>query len=149
MKIRCTGSPQNVERRFVCRALRFYLRHLVPSLMEGFTVNLVFMDTKGADGAVDWLDKPTRSKKFRLHLHHTMSELKTLTVLAHECVHIKQYSTGQLGDCSDEHLVMWEGVPHHFDEDSLDYWFSPWEIEAFGKQAGLLDLFITDYNSRK
>lgn len=118
--------------------------------MEDITVHLVFGDTKNDYGAVDWLDKPTKSKKFRIDLHHTMSEQKTLEVLAHEAVHIKQYATGQLRDYpEDEHLVRWEGELLHCDPDSPDYWFSPWEIEAFGMQAGLCELFITDHNSRK
>lgn len=118
--------------------------------MEGITVHLIFGDTGSDYGSLDWLDKRYRPKKYRIHLHHTMSEQRTLEVLAHECVHIKQYASGQLRDHpDDDELVLWEGEPYEFDQDSPDYWFSPWETEAFGMQPGLYDLLIQDHNSRK
>lgn len=153
LKIRCTGSPQNSSRRFIIRALRFYLGYLLknnPSSLEGLSIHLVFTDTKRDLGVTYWLDRPDRSKKFRIELLHNMSELKTLAVLAHECVHVKQYATGQLRDYkNDDGLVRWMGEVHVHDEDSPDYWFSPWELEAFGMQEGLYALFIEDHNSRK
>lgn len=63
-----------------------------------------------------------------------------LSVLAHEMVHVKQYVTGDLVDhgthCS------WKGKSYEaYEADSNDYYFSPWEVEAFGMQVGLYRLY--------
>ena len=63
-----------------------------------------------------------------------------LAVLAHEMVHAKQYTTGELIDKGTH--CMWKGKAFHDVEvDSEGYYFSPWEVEAFGKQVGLYNLY--------
>lgn len=68
-----------------------------------------------------------------------------LEVLAHELVHAKQYFLGELEDHNDH--CMWKG--ERFEDTckvgSSEYFFQPWEIEAFGMQVGLLHL----YNERE
>lgn len=57
-----------------------------------------------------------------------------LSVLAHEMVHIKQYATGQMRSFGK--YVVWEGQTY-VEETDDQYWDSPWELEAFGRQEGL------------
>lgn len=64
-----------------------------------------------------------------------------LAILAHEMVHVKQYSRGELVDhgkyCS------WHGKKYEeYDANSEDYFFSPWEVEAFGMQVGLYRMYL-------
>jgi hypothetical protein len=63
-----------------------------------------------------------------------------LAVLAHEMVHVKQYVNGELVDhgkyCS------WHGKKYEETElSSEEYFFSPWEVEAFGMQVGLYRMY--------
>ena len=63
-----------------------------------------------------------------------------LAILAHEMVHVKQYVKGELVDhgkyCS------WHGNKYEeFECDSEDYYFSPWEVEAYGMQVGLYRMY--------
>lgn len=63
-----------------------------------------------------------------------------IAVLAHEMVHVKQYVTGELVDhgthCS------WKGKNYEeYEANSDDYFFSPWEVEAYGMQVGLYRLY--------
>lgn len=63
-----------------------------------------------------------------------------VAVLAHEMVHVKQYVTGELVDhgthCS------WKGTAYkEYEANSEDYFFSPWEVEAYGMQVGLYRLY--------
>jgi hypothetical protein len=63
-----------------------------------------------------------------------------LSVLAHEMVHVKQYANGELVDhgkyCS------WHGTKYEdYNANSEDYFFSPWEIEAFGRAVGLYRMY--------
>jgi hypothetical protein len=63
-----------------------------------------------------------------------------LMVLAHEMVHVKQYVSGVLVDhgkyCS------WQGKNYEeFEANSEEYFFSPWEVEAYGMQVGLYRMY--------
>jgi hypothetical protein len=59
---------------------------------------------------------------------------RTLEVLAHEMVHVKQYARGELyvGAYSGKHR--WQGK---WVSDNINYWDAPWEIEAHGRESGL------------
>lgn len=63
-----------------------------------------------------------------------------LSVLAHEMVHVKQYVTGELVEKGK--YCLWKGKKYsEFEPNSDDYFFSPWEVEAFGMQVGLYRLY--------
>jgi len=56
-------------------------------------------------------------------------------LLAHEMVHCKQYVTGQLREIKDG-VTSWEGTLMANNTPD-NYWDSPWELEAYGRQPGL------------
>lgn len=63
-----------------------------------------------------------------------------LAVLAHEMVHVQQYVTGDLVDHNS--YCMWKGVRYEdAADDSEEYFFSPWEVMAYGMQVGLTRLY--------
>lgn len=74
---------------------------------------------------------------------------KILSSLFHELVHVKQYLNKELYDYADgdvkfcgqryPHVQNEHGlVPAEYDE---SYYNSPWEVEAYGRQDGLVNLF--------
>lgn len=66
---------------------------------------------------------------------------RMLEALAHEMVHLKQYAKGELKDLiRPPKLVRWK--TEYFHADKTDYYFAPWEIEAYGLQQGLLFKFM-------
>ena len=63
-------------------------------------------------------------------------EESILQTLAHEMVHLKQFATGELrmmSKCSKWKGEVWKNKTDEMD----DYYDSPWEIEAFGREQGL------------
>lgn len=63
-----------------------------------------------------------------------------LAVLAHEMVHVRQYQSGDLVDMGK--ACSWKGVHYEaFEEGSEEYFFSPWEVEAYGMQVGLYRMY--------
>jgi len=63
-----------------------------------------------------------------------------LEILAHEMVHAKQYALGELVDLTDR--CRWLGIEYpEYEPGSEEYYFSPWELEAFGKQVGLFEMY--------
>lgn len=64
-----------------------------------------------------------------------------LSVLAHEMVHVKQYVKGEL--VYHGKYCSWHGKRYEeFEANSEEYFFSPWEVEAFGMQVGLHRLYL-------
>ena len=63
-----------------------------------------------------------------------------LTVLAHEMVHVKQYAKGEMKDYIRMKSVKFQGKIYNDEE--MDYWDHPWEIEAHGREKGLYYRFI-------
>lgn len=64
-----------------------------------------------------------------------------LSVLAHEMVHVRQYVTNELVDHGK--YCTWKGKKfEEYDASTDEYYFSPWEVEAFGMQVGLYRLYM-------
>ncbi len=51
-------------------------------------------------------------------------------------VHVKQYIFGETNDT----LTKWRNTK--IDPDKIDYWIQPWEIDAYGRETGLLTKFV-------
>lgn len=80
-------------------------------------------------------------KVFELELNSRKDTI--YRTLAHEFVHIKQYIRKELIDL-DNGEVIWNGEKFQaLNNDS--YWDAPWEIEAYGKELGL----VTRYTENK
>lgn len=68
-----------------------------------------------------------------------------LEILAHEMVHVKQYALNELKDVGNLN-ASWHGkVYEGCDVNSDEYFFLPWEVEAFGMQVGLYQLYLRKY----
>jgi hypothetical protein len=52
---------------------------------------------------------------------------------------VKQYVRGEMRDAGHK-IVVWKGKKHV--SDGYTYWDQPWEIEAYGRETGLLEHFI-------
>ena len=66
-----------------------------------------------------------------------------LRILAHELVHVKQYIMGELSWRNSG--LLWRG--RNFDPDNvMDYYELPYEIEAHGREYGLLVGFLVMWN---
>ena len=69
---------------------------------------------------------------------------KILETLGHELVHVKQYLTGDLTGTSGVALY-WKGTKFEV-EDWRDYFETPYEVEAHGRERGLLIGFLVQWN---
>ena len=95
-----------------------------------------------------------RPRSFRIYLdHHRMAtnemtgETRTdmewfveiLKTLAHELVHVKQYVMGELRwrDAG----LLYKGI-NHSPDNLMEYFELPYEIEAYGREKGLLYGFL-------
>ena len=100
-----------------------------------------------------------RPRAFRIYLdHHRMEtneftgETRTdmewfveiLKTLAHEIVHVKQYVLGELR--SRDVGLLYKGINHEA-MNLMEYFELPYEIEAYGREKGLLYGFMVTWNN--
>jgi hypothetical protein len=86
-----------------------------------------FSKATGMNGATTLLDDET----IAIAIDSRLDIEKTLTVLAHEMVHAKQYATGKLKYKIEKKRVVyyWCGKKY-----LTEYYESPWELQAFSKE---------------
>jgi hypothetical protein len=67
---------------------------------------------------------------FEIEIHSKLRLRRLLETVAHEMVHVKQYTRKEL-----MHDHVWHGKTYN--PEKVDYWDLPWEIEAHGREVGL------------
>lgn len=74
-----------------------------------------------------------------------ISHYKFLSRLAHECVHMKQYTTHELREVEHGNIFRKE----RYDDSAVDVWTAPWEVEAFGKEVYLTSEYAVAFGIEK
>lgn len=88
-----------------------------------------------------WMEQNTKSK-YTLTISTSMRSMKDkLLCIGHELVHVKQYLHDEMEDLPNN-FVRFKGQYYKYFDYGEGYWFSPWEIEAYGMELGLYDCFI-------
>ena len=86
------------------------------------------------------------SRKFPRNFIVTMTSkfsiLRSLVILAHEMVHVKQFAIGELRWPEKYTYPKWQGKI--LDYENTEYWDLPYEIEAHGRERGLVYQWCDD-----
>lgn len=101
------------------------------------------------DGDCYYEDDDTlgRPKEYVIRVNNNLSLSKKLRTLCHEMVHVKQYATGEMKCMSrPARFTKFQGMLY---PEELDYWDSPWEIEAFGREPGLYSRWVDERKHTK
>lgn len=150
MLLKTSGKPKKVPIKLCKDAIKWYGKYLLGNrLYHNIEITLEFDDAelnKNVYGYCDWNDKNDRARDFTITINPNLGKRNMLLVLAHEMVHVKQYAKGELKDFVRVKRVKWKGKVYN--EEKLDYWEQPWEIEAHGREKGLYYKF-TDYMRSK
>jgi hypothetical protein len=141
MEIRTKGIPDNVSRSICKEAIRFYGNELLGSrLAKNIKIFLVFEELPNVVNALcQWNDDNHLCRSFVIILNKKMNKKTTLIALAHEMVHVKQYARGELKDYLRSDKVKWR--KRVFRLDKVEYWSSPWEVEAYKKDKILYEKY--------
>ena len=140
-----TSVSGTTDKRFINitkKAVEYYLSLIVsPRIARNIIIDVEYV--KQMEDAVGYCEVSgynTRNKprEFTIQIKKNESKRFMLMVLAHEVVHAKQFAMDEL----DENLTVWKGkkVPA-----GVDYWDTPWEIEAHGREAGMYTRFCEKY----
>lgn len=88
-------------------------------------------------------DLAHKSRNFTITMTSRFGTMRSLIILAHEMVHVKQFATNELSWCNKRNIDTWKGDPIN---DMVEYWDYPHEIEALGREKGLVYQWCTYRN---
>jgi hypothetical protein len=104
-------------------------------------VHIVAPDAMKNEDAYGWCEIEDYAGPYARGFVITMTSkfeiMRSLVILAHEMVHVKQYAKGELRHCGQTGCLRWNGT-NTIDDGSTQYWDLPWEIEAHGREKGLV-----------
>lgn len=139
MIIRVVNCPDKDFKPFVEKAAQFYAKELISNkrIRNNCITEIRFCNDIKEYGFASIESYNTRNKprKFLIEIHPNIGSRNIFGTLAHEMVHIKQYIEGETND----ELTKWRGKK--INPDKIDYWIQPWEIDAYGRETGLLTKF--------
>lgn len=140
------GTRDKRIKNLLAAASEFYCSNLMSSrLIHNIRINVVIKKNLEEDGfcCIEEYNKSGKPREFTIEIDKALNLKTMLLVLAHECVHVKQYATGEL----DDSLSVWRG--RKVNSDKVPYWEHPWEIEAYGREKGLYVRFAEKHDLGK
>ena len=139
MNIKVVNCPDKDFKPYIERAARYFAEELIPNtrIRNNCYTIICFNDKITEFGCAEIVDYNTlkKAREFKVEIHPGIGSRNILETLAHEMVHVKQYVEGELNDS----MTNWRGKK--VNSDDIDYWIQPWELEALGREQGLLTKF--------
>jgi hypothetical protein len=144
MQVYCRGSDRNTQKLAKDIAKFCAQKMMSARLARTLTVTIKFVkDLNAIEGDCEWSDDAEyRPKEFiiRVSDSETMELYRKLKVICHEMVHVKQYAKNEMRPMLRPYrMTKFMGALY---PDDMDYWDSPWEIEAFGREVGLYTRWV-------
>ena len=143
MYLTITGQADKVTEQQISNAVHFYAEYLMSDrLLKNLEIEIVLeknliMNEGDQAYCVD-ISTSGPARDFEITVDAGMSKRALLIAIAHEMVHVKQYAKGELKYLSSKKLQRFQGKVYNPDH---MYWERPWEIEAFGRELGLYNMF--------
>jgi len=145
IKLDMTGRASALKKE-LCHSL---ISHFCKDVMARKQINIEIAFKRRLDMEAEgrcWnLDHQKRNpRNFRIELA-TTTPMRTLINLAHELVHLQQYVDNRWLATKEGEL--WNGsmvAKEIADDGSRAYWNHPWEIEAYGRQLGIVMIWMEE-----
>lgn len=150
MKIKVSGGNKK-QRKNVESLVRFCASKMMSKrLADGINLKVCLSRTytkkNGDYGCCEWQDDYLRPKEFKIWVDSAQDPRQFYSTVAHEMVHLKQFAKGELTDLMGVSKIKWttnSGKEYYdFDREDDEYWDLPWEIEARGREEGLVVRWI-------
>jgi hypothetical protein len=139
MNLKVVNCPDRDFKPYIERAASFFAKELIPNtrIRNNCHTLIVFNEKITEYGCAEIVGYNTmnRARDFLIEIHPGIGVRNIFETLAHEMVHVKQYVDGELNDT----MTTWRGKK--VNADNIEYWSQPWEIEALGKECGLITKF--------
>jgi hypothetical protein len=142
MQISIRGESPAVTKKEIRYATEFMSALIMsPNLRSRLSVCIQFVpkligeDFKSLHATSEWLDDNHRPREFKICINSKLCRKKQLLALAHEIVHVKQWSKGEMQDTmrGPSH-IKWKA---EYIPETVHYYDLPWEVEAHGRELGM------------
>jgi hypothetical protein len=161
MKLQIRGhNVKKFDAEFVRLYTTFVLgKFISPEKLKDVHVTILIIDPKSMKGEnrddlekfLAWMNRredghffiTLNTRTIKRRLKDPLLRVKdALISIGHELVHVKQYVNGESRDYANGD-VWWKGkrYPKECRDDISLYYFSEWEIEAYGLELGLFEVF--------
>lgn len=143
MLIKVYGSGSKRLKAMAREAIQYSANNFFDKrILENLEISLKFdseLLAKSGDVAqMEWLDNHVRARVFSIYIDSNLSSFLKLLSIMHEMVHVKQYAKGELFQSSKNWSMHKWNRSEWINEEKMDYWELPWEIEAHGREKGML-----------
>lgn len=138
MQVKVINCPDKNFTPFVRRSVDFYAKSLISKrLRNNISLKIRFNPKLDvwAFASIEDYNASHKARRFLIEIHPWIGAAGILETLAHEMVHIKQFAQGE----TNETLSKWKGIP--IDANEMDYYYHPWELEAYSLETGLWTKF--------
>ena len=124
----------------IIKAVRFYSVILIPKHIRNEIA--IYVDrTPDHELHGETFSDDDENRTFTISIRDGCEDDSIYQTIAHEMVHVKQWSTGILkhiwSDEVSKYIEYWNGVPWRASLYQHPYFDSPWEIQSYGQEAGL------------
>lgn len=149
MYLNIYGDYKRLSRADIRDATTFFTTDLMSArLLKNIHIKLfletndtTFNTTRGDFGAILIDDDLVRPREFSIYVSGRQGRLNFLRTLAHELVHVKQYAKQEtINYIRKPWLTKFNGA--YVDTRVVSYWDYPWEIEAYGREVGLVNKYL-------
>jgi len=164
MQVSVKGADRKLG-NLLRKACRFYARELMHTNLSKYVSIKILHHNKSKEypdkGSCIWDDtwNSKKPREFLITIARGQTKVAKLNTLAHEMVHVKQYAKGEMdGIQHKDGFQKWKGVEFKLNPrvtpaktsggimtKKYDYYYLPWEIEAYGLEVGLAWYFITEH----
>ena len=136
------SGGSKLQKKLVNEAAHYYLKDLIPghSVMILIKLRKDLFKKESLKADCIWEDDRNKPREFNITADSSMNMHGLLRALAHECVHVKQFVKREMCDTGNCYITKWKGQSYHTDKGN--YWELPWEIEAYGRETGLYEMFV-------
>lgn len=142
MKVVVSGAGKRRSKELIEAANYFAAILMGPKLSNNIKLRIVVKTKLDVLGECEFLDKGRSPRKFKITLRKRNENI--ISTLAHELVHVKQFARNELGQLWEVEtffgpscIARWQGSHWSAKQREDDYYDSPWEIEAYGREVGL------------
>lgn len=139
MNLRVHGCKDIALQNEIEKAAHFYAKELLsPQLLPHIEVDIEMRTTIRDLGncMVTYYNDWYKAREFEMQIKRHRSLKTTLSTLAHEFVHLKQFAYGEL-NCAN---TKWKG--QRIDAERTSYYDLPWEVEASTLERILYHLYM-------
>tara|TARA_R110001606_G_C14883458_1_gene591615 strand:+ start:54 stop:524 length:471 start_codon:yes stop_codon:yes gene_type:complete len=137
--VNVTGSGKT-KRQMVESIAEYAIGLLMPRLKGKLDIRIELVACLKAKESIAgdciWEDRSHKPREFTIRVDSTQPRQDMLETVAHEMVHVKQYSRGELKDVARSiKYCRWNGK--EINTSRTNYFDQPWEIEAHGREKGI------------